>query len=224
VFIALDQGIGQYSVTLHPCTLEGLEIDKGKRLGIEELAEIKEYRRYQVTDDGISPWAVPGTPGGMNLVTGNEHDEWGLVSTQPANRRLMMDKRFRKIERARDLFPRGRRGGVEGAKIGILSVGMVCGTVREAVERLRARGLDIEILEPRTIWPVLEETLEFIGLHIRTYVVELNYEGQLARIMVGEGAPAEKIQSIRQSDGTPFRPGALVTEIEQRENSHGQDI
>lgn len=219
VFIALDQGIGQDSATMDPFDLDRLEIDKGKRLSAEDVEQIEEYRRYQITDDGISPWAVPGTPAGMNLVTGNEHDEWGLVSTRPDNRRQMMDKRFRKIEYAKDRLPKARRGGVEGAKVGILSVGMVCGTVREVVERLQEKGLDIEILEPRTIWPVLDETVDFIRKHDRTYVVELNYEGQLARIITGEGAPAGKIRSIRQSDGTPFRPGALVAEIEQREKT-----
>jgi pyruvate/2-oxoacid:ferredoxin oxidoreductase alpha subunit len=101
---------------------------------------------------------------------------------------------------------------------------MVCGAVREAVERLQARGVDVEILEPRTIWPVLNETIEFVNAHDRTYVVELNHEGQLARIITGEGVPSAKILSVRQCDGTPFRPGGLVTEIEQRENAHGRDV
>lgn len=224
VFLALDQGIGQDSVTMDPFELEQLEIDTGKRLTAEELAGMAEYRRYQITDDGVSPWALPGTPGGMNLVTGNEHDEWGFVTTDPGMRKQMMDKRARKIEMARDLLPRARRGGVEGARIGIISVGMVCGAVREAVERLQARGVDVEILEPRTIWPVLNETIEFVNSHDRTYVVELNHEGQLARIITGEGVPSGKILSVRQCDGTPFRPGGLVTEIEQRENAHGRDV
>ena len=224
VLLALDQGIGQDSVTMDPFKLDQLEIDTGKRLRAEELAEMAEYRRYQITDDGISPWAVPGTPGGMNLVTGNEHDEWGMVTTEPGLRKQMMDKRARKIEMAHDLLPRARRGGVEGARIGIISVGIVCGAVREAVERLQARGVDIEILEPRTIWPVLDETTEFVNSHDRTYVVELNHEGQLARIITGEGVSSAKILSVRKFDGTPFSPGGLVTEIEQREKVHDSDV
>jgi 2-oxoglutarate ferredoxin oxidoreductase subunit alpha len=224
VLLALDQGIGQNAVTMEPFELEKLEIDTGKRLGTEELAGMAEYRRYQITDDGVSPWAVPGTPGGMNLVTGNEHDEWGFVCTEPGIRRQMMDKRARKIEKARDLLPRARRGGVEGARIGIISVGMVCGPVREAVERLQTRGVDIEILEPRTIWPVLDETIDFVNSHDRTYVVELNREGQLARIITGEAVPSENVLSVRRFDGTPFSPGGLVTEIEQRENAYGCDV
>ncbi|MDH3644455.1 MAG: 2-oxoacid:acceptor oxidoreductase family protein, partial [Gammaproteobacteria bacterium] len=70
VMIALDQGIGQNSVTMDPFDLEHLEIDTGKRLTEKELADMEVYKRYEITEDGISPWAVPGTKGGMNLVTG----------------------------------------------------------------------------------------------------------------------------------------------------------
>jgi len=224
VLIALDQGMGQDASTMEPFDLDKLEIDLGKRLSPEAVAGMNEYKRYQVTDDGISPWAIPGTPGGMNLVTGNEHDEWGLVSTRPDNRKLMMDKRARKISGSLDLLPSARWGGIRGASIGIISVGMVCGVVREAVERLHARGLDIEILEPRTLWPVLDETLEFVRSHERTYVVEHNHEGQLARIISTQGAPARRIHSIRQCDGRPFKPGALVAEIEKRESTHDAHV
>ncbi len=222
VLIALDQGIGQNSVTMEPFDLEGLEIDDGKRLTEEDLAGMDVYKRYEITDDGISPWAIPGTPGGMNLVTGNEHDEWGLVSTQPKNRSQMMDKRARKVELAHELMPEARRGGVAGASLGIISIGMNCGVVREAVERLvEQRGVDIEILEPRTIWPVLDETREFIDAHELTFVVELNHEGQLATLIASQGAPRQKMQTIRKVCGRPFRPGQLVNAIVNKEYYHG---
>ena len=220
VLIALDQGIGQNSVTMEPFDLEHHELDFGKRLSDEDVAAMDAYKRYEITEDGVSPWAIPGTPGGMNLVTGNEHDEWGLVSTQAPNRRHQMNKRSRKIDLAHDLLPKANRGGVEGASIGILSVGMVCGAVRESVERLEQQSLDIEILEPRTIWPVLDETKEFINAHERTYIVELNHEGQLARIIKSQGVAADKIRSIRKVVGKPYRPHQLVEEILERENSN----
>jgi 2-oxoglutarate ferredoxin oxidoreductase subunit alpha len=221
VMIALDQGIGQNSVTMEPFDLDHLEIDTGKRLTEEELANMEVYKRYEITEDGISPWAVPGTKGGMNLVTGNEHDEWGLVTTQAKNRGRMMNKRARKVELAHDLMPKARRGGVAGASLGIISVGMNCGVVREAVERLaKQHGTDIEILEPRTIWPVLDETREFIDSHELTYVVELNHEGQLATLIASQGAARDKMQTIRKVCGRPFRPGQLVNAIVNEEYYH----
>ena len=221
VMIALDQGIGQNSVTMDPFDLEHLEIDTGKRLTEKELADMEVYKRYEITEDGISPWAVPGTKGGMNLVTGNEHDEWGLVSTQAKNRGRMMNKRARKVELAHDLMPKARRGGVAGASLGIISVGMNCGVVREAVERLeRHHGIDIEILEPRTIWPVLDETRDFIDAHELTYIVELNHEGQLATLIASQGAARNRMQTIRKVCGKAFRPGQLVNAIVNKEYCH----
>ena len=41
----------------------------------------------------MSPFAPPGTPGGMSLVTGIEHDEFGLVSVDPTNRVKQVQKR-----------------------------------------------------------------------------------------------------------------------------------
>jgi 2-oxoglutarate ferredoxin oxidoreductase subunit alpha len=221
VMIALDQGIGQNLVTMEPFDLDDLEIDTGKRLTEDELADMEVYKRYEITEDGISPWAVPGTSGGMNLVTGNEHDEWGLVSTQAKNRGRMMNKRARKVELAHDLMPKARRGGVSGASLGIISIGINCGVVREAVERLREQhGIDIEILEPRTIWPVLDETKAFIDSHELTYVVELNHEGQLATLIASQGAARDGMQTIRKVCGKPFRPGQLVSAIVNREYYH----
>jgi 2-oxoglutarate ferredoxin oxidoreductase subunit alpha len=220
VLIALDQGIGQNSVTMEPFDLEHLEIDKGKRLSEEEVAALDVYKRYEITEDGVSPWAIPGTPGGMNLVTGNEHDEWGLVSTQAHNRGQMMNKRARKVDLSHELMPKARRGGVEGASFGIISTGMCCGVVREAVERLEDQGIDIEIFELRTIWPVLDETKDFVESHELTYVVELNHEGQLATLIASQGAPRHKMQTIRKVCGRPFRPGQLVNAVVNKEYYH----
>lgn len=220
VLIGLDQTLGQHSVTMDSFKIEDLSIDEGKRLNDDEVADLDVYKRYEITEDGVSPWAIPGTPGGMNLVTGNEHDEWGLVTTVAPIRRRMMDKRKRKIDLAHDILPKAHRGGVKGASIGILSIGMLCGVVRESVERLRAKGIDIEIFEPRTVWPVLEETKEFINSHERTYVVELNLEGQLARIIVGQGVPEDRIRSIRKAVGKPYRPGQIVDEILEMERDN----
>ncbi len=209
VILALDQSVAQDSVTTRPFDLKGVKIDKGKRLEAEEVAALEEYKRYLITEDGISPWAVPGTPGGMNLITGNERSEFGQVSTEPQNRKRMVDKRTRKIENARDLLPAAIRFGDSSSKVGLLGVGMTASVMAEAAERLAGRGCAVDCLQPRTLWPVLDETLDFIKDHDRVYVVEHNAEGQLAHLLAGAGAPLEAMRSLRRYDGTPFRPSDL---------------
>ena len=217
VFLLLDQSVSQDSATVPPFDIDAVTIDNGKRLTAEEVAAMPQYRRYEITEDGVSPWALPGTPGGMNLITGNEHDEWGYVTTKPDIRVKMVDKRARKIRLAADRLPRARRFGDPGARVGLLGIGLELGVIQEAEERLAKAGHRFECLQPRTVWPIPEETLEFIRSHDRTYVIEHNASGQLAQLLRSAGAPADKICSVLRYDGRPFRPAELVDAILQGE-------
>jgi 2-oxoglutarate/2-oxoacid ferredoxin oxidoreductase subunit alpha len=217
VIIALDQAIAQDSRTVDFFDLDAVEANPGKRLTAAEIEKMDEYRRYEVTPDGVSPWAVPGTPGGMNLITGNERNEWGLVSTKPDVRQKMADKRTRKIDEVRSQLPTGRRFGDQDAEIAVIGIGMQTGVMEEAVERLQSEGLAVSGLQPRTLWPVHEETLAFIAGHRCTYIIEHNSEGQLIRLLMGAGAYADRVDSIRKYDGVPFRPSELVEIIRTRE-------
>ena len=217
VIVALDRALSQDSTTVKPFDLSGVELDAGKRLTSEDIAGLKEYRRYLITDDGVSPWAVPGTPGGENLVTGNERNEWGLVSAEPKNRKRMVEKRARKIESVRGDLPKGKRWGDADAKIGLLGFGTVGAVMERAAERLAKAGIDVQILQLRTLWPVLEETVEFVRARRRVYVIEHNAAGQLAHLVSGGGAPKERMKSILKFDGTPFRAVDLVDFILEQE-------
>ncbi len=217
VYLMLDQAVSQDSATVPPFDVSNVEIDPGQRLTHDQLDTLDAYRRYAITDDGPSPLAVPGMPGGMGLVTGNEHDEWGKVSTDPVNRVAMMDKRARKIEAVLDEMPTGHRFGDPSAPVGIVGVGMESGVMREAAERLIATGTPIAGLQPRTIWPVPHETLAFLASKERVYVVEHNHEGQLAQILASVGRDCATVTSILKYDGLPFTPAELTTRIAEKE-------
>jgi len=219
VYVILDQAVSQDSVTVEPFDLGAIEPAPGKRLSSDDLAAMTEYRRYLVTDDGVSPWAIPGTPGGMSLVTGNERNEWGHVSTDARNRTAMLDKRMRKIEMVRDDLPLGHRWGDPEAATGMLGIGMEVGAMEEATVRLAAAGMAMSGLQPRTLWPVLDETIEFVRSRERVYVVEHNAEGQLAHLIVSVGAPHERLRSLLKYDGIPFRPGELANLILEGEGA-----
>jgi 2-oxoglutarate ferredoxin oxidoreductase subunit alpha len=219
VIVAMDRSLSQDSMTVAPFDLASVEIDEGKRLSPDDVAKLKEYRRYLVTEDGVSPWAVPGTPGGENLVTGNERNEWGLVSAEPVNRKKMIEKRSRKIETVRKDLPLGWRWGNDKASIGLMGFGMEGAVMERAAERLVAAGIDVQILRPRTLWPVLDETIDFVRQMERVYVIEHNEAGQLAHLVSGAGAPKEKMVSLLKYDGTPFRAVELVDAIQEKEES-----
>ncbi len=213
VFIAMDQALSQNIASVKPFNLDEIKLDQGKRLELEDLEKLEFYKRYQITDDNVSPFAAPGTPGGMSLVTGNEHDEFGLVSTDPTNRVRMMDKRMKKMERAKKDLPKARHFGDPNAEVGFIGVGMMFGVILEAMEELEHQGIKGQYLQPRTIWPMLDDVMEFIEKCERVYVVEMNAQGQLAHLFFHQGASSEKIKSIARYDGLPYRPSQLVKQI-----------
>src|SRR3990172_2341441 len=74
VFILMDQFLGQRRETVSTFDLSGIELTR--RL-IPSAEELKDYRRYRITDSGVSPMAVPGVEGGEHAATGLEHREDG---------------------------------------------------------------------------------------------------------------------------------------------------
>lgn len=217
IFMITDQAVSQNMATVPPFDLDAVKIDIGKRLTEEDLEKIKAFGRYEITDDGVSPYTVPGTRGGSSLVTGNERDEFGLVSTEPGNRVQMVEKRQRKVKDAIPRLPKGRRLGPDDAKVGIIAIGSGYGACQDAIEILESNGVVAQLLQPRTIWPVLDETLEFIASKERVYVVEHNSTAQLAGLLTREGADRDKIQNLLRYDGIPLRPYSIANEITQRE-------
>lgn len=217
VYLMLDQSVSQDSATTTPFDLSRVAIDDGARLTQEQLDTLDEYRRYAITPTGLSPLSVPGMAGGMNLVTGNEHDEWGKVSTNASNRVAMMDKRARKVTEITHTLPKGHRFGDPNARVGIIGIGMESGVIREAVERLSAAGIHLAGLQPRTIWPVPTDTLEFIASKNHVYVVEHNQEAQLVQVLASVGAPIDRLTSINRYDGVAFTPREIVDRIAPQE-------
>ena len=216
VIMALD-AVCHDNFTVPHFDLDRVSIDEGKKVTEADLAQMDEYRRYEITEDGISPWAVPGSRAGMNLVTGNERDEWGRVTTVPEMRVRMVEKRSRKIEAIRPQLPKGVEWGDSTAPVGIIGVGILGGVIAEAVERLEKQGHQFHCHRPRTLWPVLQDTIDFISSHERVYVVEQSEGAQLAGLLKSEGAPAEKIVSILRYDGLQYTAGEMVEVILEKE-------
>jgi 2-oxoglutarate ferredoxin oxidoreductase subunit alpha len=221
VFIALDQALSQNLATVEPFDLDAINVDQGKRLTADDLAKLDTYQRYAITDDGVSPYSVPSTPGGLSLITGNERDQFGHVSTDPANRVQMVDKRTRKLETAfqNGDLPDAHRSGDPTSTVGVIAIGSAAGAVQEATQQLREQGITTRSFQPRTVWPMLPETIEFVESCERVYVVEHNATAQLAKLLIREGAPADRIRSVNRYDGLPLRPDSIAQEILSREQS-----
>lgn len=217
VILLLDQALCQNTTTSARFDLGAATVDRGKRLTVPEAAQLTEYKAYRFTDDGISPYAPPGTPGLWAEITGNEHDEWGHVSVNSTNRVRMMKKRMGKMVQARDELPPSRYFGDADAKIGFIGYGSTSGPIRETQSILASRGIKTRYLQARTLYPVpVHEIDPFLSAVDVAYVVEHNYTGQFARLL-REFLPWHhaKLRSILKYDGYSFRTPQILSEVKE---------
>lgn len=175
-----------------------------------------EYKRYLLTEDGISPMADPGTPGGIHIATGLEHNEVGLPSYTSVNHETMQDKRFRKFNGViADVPPVEVDGeGEDMADIGIITWGSTIGVVREAVQRLRKQGCKVKGFYPKLLHPLPVQQFEDFGASCKKLLLpEVNFQGQLAHFVRAETSLRPISYTI--CGGMPFTPEMIVTRVKE---------
>jgi len=166
------------NVILDPVAPEKLHANKGPS---EE--QMKDYRRQLVTGDGVSPRAIPGTPGGEQVVSGLEQDEFGTPVYDAETHTRMTEKRHRKMAAvlASDIPRPERFGCMEEVRVGVLSWGSTMGAVIEAVELACTKGHSVAALKQVVMNPMHVDDLAGFCSDCETLLVpELNFSGQYA--------------------------------------------
>ncbi len=179
VFVLLDKYIAEGHQSIKDISVEKVNIQRGKLLTENQLAEISDYCRYKITKDGVSPRALPGQKGGEHLANSDEHDEKGfsIEGFTPETRKQMMEKRMAKYKGIYKDLPKPQWFGPESAKITLLGWGSIKGPVLEAMKELpNVNYLHISCpwpLDPLVIKAELKKAKKLIA-------IENNYKGQLA--------------------------------------------
>ena len=220
IIFLMDQAHGENMQSAPRFNLKGVSVDRGKLLTQEQLDAMAAYKRYEFTKDGVSPRSIPGMKGGQSQVTGNEHDEWGHVSVNVENRKMMMAKRMTRLRLAKPDLPPPLYWGDEKARVGFIGFGGTFGPIREAQALLKRKGITSRFYQARTLWPVPVETLApFLSSVDVVFVVEHNYMGQFARLIRGY-VTAPNIESIVKYDGNPFVAEEIAGHVEQMMTEH----
>ncbi|PEE43619.1 2-oxoacid:acceptor oxidoreductase subunit alpha [Bacillus pseudomycoides] len=205
--------------TVEPLKLDRVEIRRGKLDLQAELPDRENkayFKRYEVTEDGVSPRVLPGMKNGVHHVTGVEHDETGKPSESALNRKAQMDKRFRKMENLKFNTPVYKNVKYDEADVLLVGFNSTRGAIEEAMERLEQEGLKVNHAHVRLIHPFpTDEILPLVKGAKRVVVVENNATGQLANIMKMNLSNGEKISSLLKYDGNPFLPKEIYNECKK---------
>ncbi|WHY99237.1 2-oxoacid:acceptor oxidoreductase subunit alpha [Peribacillus simplex] len=220
VIVLSDLQLSLGKQTVQPLDYGKVEIRRGKLVDFEiEESENKSYfKRYEVTEDGVSPRVVPGMKNGIHHVTGVEHDETGRPSETALNRKLQMDKRMRKLNNLTNTFqtPVYKNTPHEEADLLILGFNSTRGTIDEAIGRLETDGMKVNHAQIRLIHPFpADEVLSLVQSAKKVVVIENNATGQLANIIKMNVGHVNKIKSILKYDGNPFLPHEIHTQCKE---------
>lgn len=170
-----------------------------------------DYQRYQITNDGISPRAVPGQ-GPVVRATSYEHDEMGYTVEDAAGTVKMTDKRMKKLiglrKEINQLEPVSFYG--QGKKL-IIGWGSTKGAILDALPSLANwRLLQISYLSPfpaGAVAKALQQSEEVV-------LVENNVTGLLADVIAEQTGEIIK-KKLLKYDGRPFTSQDVVQGIKR---------
>jgi 2-oxoglutarate ferredoxin oxidoreductase subunit alpha len=217
VIVALDLMLSLNKQTCPDYDISKLEpIDRGKMLTEEQLAELDEFnfKRYRITEDGISPRSIPGQKGGLFTANSNEHSETGHITEIQEMRIAQMDKRMGKLDSFQEKgyeFIGGPEKVVDTLFIGI---GSTRGVITEVVNELNQQGESAGLAQLKIIHPFQTEGIkELVAGAKHVVVVENNWSGQLSGIVQRALSVGDKLQTVKKYDGDPFTKADLLKAI-----------
>ena len=214
--VLTDQAMGQArAIVPKPAELAFI----GQRLTAAAPAvEGERYKRYAMTASGISPMAIPGTPGLTHTADGLEHNEFGTPSSQASDHQAQMDKRSRKLTQ----FNYGDHwADIEDSEVGagdtaIITWGSSTGPAREALRRYAAAGGRARLISVRLIAPVQPEKMAAALAGIkRAVVVEQSHSGQFYRMLRAFYDLPAKTVSLHHGGPLAFGPNQILEQLNQ---------
>jgi len=201
VILLSDQRLGQTTVATNSNMLEAdYAIVERKRPGREYRAQ---YRRYEITDDYISPMALAGDEGTVYQFTGLAHNERGRPSFDFATNQRMHEKRWQKLAPLRDRDEFVKVCGKEEARKGIVSFGSSAQFVLETVEYLGLQD-EVKVCIPELIHPLPRRLTSFVDSLERLLVVEMSYSAQLHRYLRSQIDLPSDTESYARAGGMAF--------------------
>ena len=227
VFVLSDLDLGMNIWMSEPFQYPDEPINRGKTLNKEQLedfiAEHGEWGRYRDYDqDGVTYRTLPGTdhPRAAYFTRGTGHNDKAVYSERKEDWVANLRRLNLKMENARETLPAPVVQTMPGAKVGIISFGSNDEAIVEARALLAADGIATDYLRIRAL-PVARSVHDFVTQHERVYVLENNFDGQMAQILRMEmAADTRHMVSLALGDTLPMTAQWAINEILRHERQN----
>lgn len=221
IYVLSDLDFGMNQWMSKPFEYPDQPMDRGKVLWEGDLEELSgKWARYKDVDgDGITYRTIPGNkhPAAAWFARGTGHDENAVYTEDGDEYERNMARLKKKFETAKTMVPKPVIDTMDDADIGIIAYGSTLPAVEEARHYLAKIGLKTDLLQLRAI-PFTDEVTDFIYNHERSYVVEMNRDGQLHQLLSLEYAPVcAKLTSVAHLDGLSMTAQFVKDRINQGE-------
>lgn len=172
----------------------------------------KGYKRYELTEDGISPRGIPGFGEGLVGVDSDEHDEEAHITEDLILREKMVDKRLKKLDSIKKEIVPPELVGSSNYRVLITGWGSTYNVVREALQELGRE--DISFLHFKQVYPLYEGTRDYLHKAQKNIIIENNATsqfGKLIKLYTGMDIEAK----ILKYNGLAFSVEEVAAEIKK---------
>lgn len=211
-----DKFLSEGHHTIDAFPTDGLKIDRGRFLEPSSVPPAGGgFKRFEITETGVSPRTIPGTPGTIHHNPTDEHDEEGVINEDPDNRSRMVEKRLRKTKFILEEMPPPKRYGPADAEALLVGWGSTKGPALDALGLLAARGHRVAYLHNVSLWPFPAAQVEAALANAPlTIGVENNATGQLARLIRMEtGRKLDRM--VLKYSGRAFTSNELAERVQE---------
>ena len=199
--------------------------NRGRVLSREDLEALPRFHRYSPEDElGVAARTLPGVhPKGAFFTRGSGHNKLGGYTEIPDEYQEVMDRLLRKHRAARNFVPKAVIERRKDAAFGVVTIGGCDLAVREALEKLAARGFRGDFCRVRG-FPFGDEVEAFIHGHNPVFVVEQNRDAQLRSLLTLEtSATKEQLRSVLAYGGFPLQAAqveaGVVSQLQREEEA-----
>jgi 2-oxoglutarate ferredoxin oxidoreductase subunit alpha len=205
VIILTDQYMLDSYYNVPPLDTSGLKVEK------HIVQTDKEYKRYKLTGDGLSPRGIPGFGDGLVCVDSDEHDEEGHITEDFDVRINMVNKRLKKLDLIKESVIPPKILGSQNYKTLVVGWGSTYSAIKEALERLKRD--DVAFLHFSQVYPLHPDTASYLGKAENVVLIENNATsqfGQLIKLHTG----LETDKKILKYNGLPFSVEEIQENLE----------
>ncbi len=205
-----DQMMGQMKTIMPRPDLPDL---KAERETVASCGE-EDYARYALTNSGVSPMALPGTPGCMYTADGLEHDERAIPSTRVEDHAAQLKKRWRKLA---DFDYGNAWADISGeGPLAVITWGSTAGAVEEASREAEEAGIRVRTIVLRLLSPPQKAKLEAALEGVETLLIlENSFSGQFARYLRSFFTLPENVRTFHHPGPRPVTAREVLEAIRE---------